>query len=294
MAAGRVSEAERRLGLPPGAFPFQSRFLDVGGARLHYVDEGAGPLLLMIHGNPSWSYLYRSVILALRGDFRCVALDLAGFGLSTPPPGFSFLPEDHARLTAGLVEALGPGRRDPRRQRLGRPDRPRRRAGDGRADYAALPRQYLRLAGQRRLPLRVVLEAAGRPHRRLSGGALQRLHQRHRAHLDEARQDLASRTSTPCARRSAAFSRPARCRSCPGRSRAAGNGSGAWRPMWRASRGRPISSGRRTTSPSARKSSRTGAAYCRRRRVVRIANCGHLMWMDAPGDCAAALRALKP
>ncbi len=104
--AAQLSEAEKRLGLPLGAFPFQSRFLDVGGARLHFVDEGAGPLLLLIHGNPSWSYLYRSIILALKGEFRCVALDLPGFGLSTPPPGFSFLPEDHARLTAALVDKL--------------------------------------------------------------------------------------------------------------------------------------------------------------------------------------------
>ena len=106
MATAQLSEAEKRPGLPLGAFPFRSRFLDVGGARLHYVDEGSGPLLLMVHGNPSWSYLSRSVILALRSEFRCVALDLASFGLSTPPPGFSFLPEDHARLTAALVAGL--------------------------------------------------------------------------------------------------------------------------------------------------------------------------------------------
>ncbi|MGA2165869.1 MAG: MMPL family transporter, partial [Solirubrobacteraceae bacterium] len=47
------------------------------------VDEGEGPLLLMLHGNPTWSFVYREVIAALRGDFRCVALDYPGFGLST-------------------------------------------------------------------------------------------------------------------------------------------------------------------------------------------------------------------
>lgn len=100
------SEAERRLGLPAGEFPFESRYADVGGARIHYIDEGAGPLLLMIHGNPAWSRLYRDVVSALRGEFRCIALDLSGFGLSTPPPAFSFLPEDHARLTTAFVEQL--------------------------------------------------------------------------------------------------------------------------------------------------------------------------------------------
>ncbi len=106
MSDSFASEAERRLRLAPGAFPFTSRFLEVEGARIHYVDEGDGPTLLMLHGNPSWSYLYRNVILALRPRFRCIAVDLAGFGLSTPPLGFSFEPEDHARVTAALIEAL--------------------------------------------------------------------------------------------------------------------------------------------------------------------------------------------
>ena len=101
-----LSLAEGRFGLAPGAFPFESRFVDVEGARLHYIDVGTGPLLLMLHGNPAWSYLYKGVIQALGAEFRCVAVDLAGFGLSTPPPGFSFLPQDHARLIAALVEAL--------------------------------------------------------------------------------------------------------------------------------------------------------------------------------------------
>ena len=102
-----LSHAEREFGLAEGAFPFESRFVEVGGARLHYIDEGEGPLLLMLHGNPSWSYLYRDLVLALRGSFRCVAPDLAGFGLSRPPGGFSFLPRDHAALVADLIEALG-------------------------------------------------------------------------------------------------------------------------------------------------------------------------------------------
>ncbi len=101
-----LSEAEKRFGLAPGAYPFTSRFVDVEGARLHYVDEGRGPVLLMLHGNPAWSYLYKDVVLALRSEFRCIAVDLAGFGLSTPAPGFSFLPKDHARLIAALVEWL--------------------------------------------------------------------------------------------------------------------------------------------------------------------------------------------
>ena len=101
-----LSHAEQTLGLAEGAFPFESRFLDLDGARLHYLDEGKGPALLMVHGNPSWSYLYKGLVDALRPNFRCIALDLPGFGLSRPPPGFSFLPRDHAIYVAGLMQAL--------------------------------------------------------------------------------------------------------------------------------------------------------------------------------------------
>ena len=101
-----LSQAERRLGLPAGAFPFTSRFAEVGGARLHYIDEGAGPPLLMLHGNPGWAYLYRGLVERLSGEFRCIAVDLAGFGLSEHPSGFSYLPQDHARLISGLLDKL--------------------------------------------------------------------------------------------------------------------------------------------------------------------------------------------
>src|SRR5580658_3174150 len=79
-------------------YPFESRVLDIGGNRIHYIDEGTGPSLLFVHGNPTWSFLYRDVVAALRDSFRCVAIDLAGFGLSPAVPGFSFLPIDQSAL----------------------------------------------------------------------------------------------------------------------------------------------------------------------------------------------------
>ena len=106
MSDKSLTDAERRLALPPGAYPFESHYAAVDGAQLHYADEGEGPLLLMIHGNPTWSVLYRGLIEGLRGQYRCIALDLAGFGLSAPPPGFSFKPEDQARLVAGFLDRL--------------------------------------------------------------------------------------------------------------------------------------------------------------------------------------------
>ncbi|TCO40182.1 haloalkane dehalogenase [Kribbella antiqua] len=88
-------------------FPFESRFVTIDGHTVHYVDEGSGPTLLLLHGNPTWSFVYRDVIRALRDDFRCVALDYPGFGLSTPRPGYRYLPEEHADVVTAFVDAVG-------------------------------------------------------------------------------------------------------------------------------------------------------------------------------------------
>ena len=100
------SLAERKLGLVPGSFPFESRFLDVAAARIHYIDEGAGPVLLMLHGNPTWSFTFRHLIVLLRDRFRCIAPDLPGFGLSVAPAGYRYLPENHTQLVAAFVDHL--------------------------------------------------------------------------------------------------------------------------------------------------------------------------------------------
>jgi haloalkane dehalogenase len=65
--------------------PFESRYAHVNGANLHYVDEGSGPTLLLLHGNPTWSFLYRELIKSLRDRCRCIAVDYPGFGLSRAP-----------------------------------------------------------------------------------------------------------------------------------------------------------------------------------------------------------------
>ena len=75
-------------------YPFEHRWVDVGtGAPIHYIDEGQGPTLLLCHGNPTWSLLYSRLIQRLSGKFRCVAHDLAGFGMSPAPAGFGFTAE---------------------------------------------------------------------------------------------------------------------------------------------------------------------------------------------------------
>jgi len=87
-------------------FPFESHFIEIDGHTVHYVDEGSGPTLLMLHGNPTWSFLFRDVIRLLYKDFRCVALDYPGFGLSTPRFGYHYLPEEHADVVTAFVDAL--------------------------------------------------------------------------------------------------------------------------------------------------------------------------------------------
>ena len=66
-------------------YPFQGRYLDRAGVRLHYLDEGAGPPVVMVHGNPSWSFYYRNLVVALRGSHRCIVPDHIGCGLSDKP-----------------------------------------------------------------------------------------------------------------------------------------------------------------------------------------------------------------
>jgi len=87
-------------------FPFTSRFVEVGGNRVHYVDEGTGPVILMLHGNVTWSFLYRDVIRGLSDVFRCIAIDYPGFGLSQPGADFQFTAAEQVAIVEGFVEQL--------------------------------------------------------------------------------------------------------------------------------------------------------------------------------------------
>ena len=78
-------EVTRPPWLSRTSFPFESRFLTVAGTRFHYVDEGHGPTLLFLHGGPMSSFMWRHQLRALRGRYRCIAVDLPGLGLSKTP-----------------------------------------------------------------------------------------------------------------------------------------------------------------------------------------------------------------
>ena len=91
----------------PALYPFEPKTLDLGDGTMRYLDEGRGPVVLMVHGTPSWSFEWREVVLGLRGEARCVVPDHLGFGLSDKPTDPNVLrPADHAARLRTLVEAL--------------------------------------------------------------------------------------------------------------------------------------------------------------------------------------------
>ena len=90
-------------------YPFKENYQEIDGVRIHYVDEGSGPPIVMFHGQPTWSYLYRKMIPPLvAAGYRCVAPDLMGFGLSDKPTKESvYTLQRHVELVTGLIEKLG-------------------------------------------------------------------------------------------------------------------------------------------------------------------------------------------
>ena len=94
--------------IPRTLFDAGHKFIDLpGGSRVHYVDEGIGETLLFLHGNPAWSFQWRDLIRPLRDNYRCVALDYPGFGLSAAPTGFGFTPAEESRIVEEFVDRLG-------------------------------------------------------------------------------------------------------------------------------------------------------------------------------------------
>lgn len=94
-------------------FPFQSRFHQVTPKagqhlRMHYVDEGMGDeTILMVHGNPTWSFYYRNLIEAFKDRYRVIALDHIGSGLSDKPEQYPYRLDNHISNLNSLVRSLG-------------------------------------------------------------------------------------------------------------------------------------------------------------------------------------------
>lgn len=96
-------------------YPFAGNFFEQPGAaesgspiRMHYLDQGEGPVVLMLHGNPTWSFYYRNLIKTLvAAGFRCIAPDHIGCGLSDKPQKYSYTLEQHIQAIEHLIDHLG-------------------------------------------------------------------------------------------------------------------------------------------------------------------------------------------
>ena len=90
-------------------FPFDPHLHNLKGYSYHYVDEGEGEPVVMVHGNPTWSFFYRRLIQGLRSQYRCLAPDHLGCGLSEKPQDYAYNLENHIiNLETWLEEILPP------------------------------------------------------------------------------------------------------------------------------------------------------------------------------------------
>jgi len=106
-AAQIGDERDARLTSIAAFYPFQSHFLDVSGVRMHYVDEGDGPPIVLVHGNPTWSFYFRRLIKELSDRFRVIALDHIGCGLSDKPQRYPYTLATHITNLKQLIDHLG-------------------------------------------------------------------------------------------------------------------------------------------------------------------------------------------
>lgn len=101
-----AARADRPAWLDRSQYPFDSHYAALPQGRMHYLDEGHGRPIVMMHGNPGWSFEYRHVVAALRDSHRCIAPDYLGFGLSDKPTDWAYLPALHAQYVAAWLDAL--------------------------------------------------------------------------------------------------------------------------------------------------------------------------------------------
>ena len=99
---------ERFANLPD--FPFEPHYVKINGMRVHYLDEGQGGIILCLHGEPTWSFLYRKMIPPLSKNHRVITMDFVGFGRSDKYPvmeDYSF--QMHRDTLIGFIHELGLG-----------------------------------------------------------------------------------------------------------------------------------------------------------------------------------------
>ena len=87
-------------------FPYEPHYIEVHGSKIHYVDEGSGDPILFLHGNPTYSYLWRNIIPYMTPMGRCIAMDLIGMGKSDKPD-IEYRFSDHVEYVEGFIEKMG-------------------------------------------------------------------------------------------------------------------------------------------------------------------------------------------
>lgn len=88
------------------SYPFESKFINLTAGKMHYIDEGVGETILFVHGTPTWSFLYREHVKRLSKEFRCIAIDHLGFGLSEQNESFAGDPAWHANNLSEFLREL--------------------------------------------------------------------------------------------------------------------------------------------------------------------------------------------
>lgn len=90
-----------------GTWPFRAHYCDAAGFPMHFIDEGSGPeTLVLLHGEPTWSYLFRQLIPVWAEEHRVIAVDHMGFGKSATPPDRTYWLQDHIDNLERFVLAL--------------------------------------------------------------------------------------------------------------------------------------------------------------------------------------------
>ena len=108
MASANAQECPPPKIDPPSAdYPFDSKFVNIDGYKIHYVEEGKGKPIVFIHGNPTWSYIWRNVLkgVALKTNRRVIAIDLLGMGLSDKPK-LDYTPQIHRAVLTKFIRKL--------------------------------------------------------------------------------------------------------------------------------------------------------------------------------------------
>jgi haloalkane dehalogenase len=103
-----ISYSTKKLSAIRDIYPFELHWFDLDGLRYHYLDEGPddAPVVVMVHGNPTWSFYYRKMVRDLKENYRVIVPDHIGCGLSDKPQNYNYTLEQHIQNLEKLIETL--------------------------------------------------------------------------------------------------------------------------------------------------------------------------------------------